>query len=197
MHPPSTPADDAVTRLLIDLSAGDRAAADQLLPLVYAELQRLAHARLRHEREGHTLATVDLVHEAYLRLVDVSRVDWRDRSHFFAVAASVMRRLLVDWARARAADKRGGGQPALSLDALADDGVAAAPRPEALVALDEALGRLALRSQRQARVVECRYFAGLSIDETAAALGVSPTTVKDDWRLARAWLFRDMTTMMR
>ena len=196
MHLHPVPPDDAVTRLLIDLSAGDRDAADRLLPLVYAELQRLAHARLQHERDGHTLATVDLVHEAYLRLVDVTRVDWRDRSHFFAVAATVMRRLLVDWARARAADKRGGGQAALPLDALAADGVAAAPRPEVLVALDEALGRLALRSERQARVVECRYFAGLSIEETAAVVGVSPTTVKDDWRLARAWLFRDMTTMM-
>ena len=196
MLPPPVPGDDQVTRLLIDLSAGDRAAAERLLPLVYAELQRLAHARLRHERDGHTLATVDLVHEAYLRLVDVTRVDWRDRSHFFAVAASVMRRLLVDWARGRAAGKRGGGQAALSLDALPGDGVASPPRPESLVALDEALSRLALRSDRQARVVECRYFAGLSIEETATALGVSPTTVKDDWRLARAWLYRDMTAMM-
>lgn len=185
--------DDSVTHLLIGVSAGDRAAADRLLPLVYGELQRLAHARLRHERDGHTLATVDLVHEAYLRLVDVTHVDWRDRAHFFAVAARVMRRLLVDWARARAAGKRGGGQAALSLDALAPDGVAAPPRPEELVALDEALSRLALRNARQARVVECRYFAGLSVEETAEVLDVSATTVKDDWRLARAWLYRDMT----
>ncbi|HEX9951112.1 MAG TPA: ECF-type sigma factor [Rubricoccaceae bacterium] len=201
---PSPPPD--VTRLLVEMSAGNEAAADTLLPLVYAELLRMAHERLRHEREGHTLATVDLVHEAYLRLVDGAEVGWQDRAHFFAVASSVMRRLLVDWARARRAAKRGDGT-ALSLDAAAggapngavDGGaallerVAAPVRDETLIELDEALTRLTVRSARQARVVECRYFGGLTIEETAEALGVSPSTVKDDWRLARAWLTREMT----
>ena len=191
-----------VTRLLAEMSAGKEAAADELLPLVYAELLRMAHERLRHEREGHTLATVDLVHEAYLRLVDGAEVGWQDRAHFFAVASSVMRRLLVDWARARRAAKRGGDQDARSLDAApggAGDGgallerVAAPVREETLIELDEALTRLATRSERQARVVECRYFGGLTIEETAEALAVSPSTVKDDWRLARAWLTREMT----
>ena len=195
-----------VTRLLVEMSAGNEAAADELLPLVYAELLRMAHERLRHEREGHTLATVDLVHEAYLRLVGGAEVGWQDRAHFFAVASSVMRRLLVDWARARRAAKRGGDQAALSLDAApggvpdgAGDGgallerVAAPVRDETLIELDEALTRLATRSERQARVVECRYFGGLTIEETAEALAVSPSTVKDDWRLARAWLTREMT----
>jgi RNA polymerase sigma factor (TIGR02999 family) len=192
--------DPDVTRLLVDLSAGDRAAADLLYPRVYGELLRLARERLRHERDGHTLATVDLVHEAYLRLVDGAAVGWQDRAHFFAVASSVMRRLLVDWARARRAAKRGGDRQPLSLDAApsgASDGVlldsvAAPVRDDTLIELDEALTRLAARSDRQARVVECRYFGGLTIEETAEALGVSPSTVKDDWRLARAWLYREL-----
>ena len=190
-----------LTRLLTNLSAGDAAAADALLPVVYAELQRLAHERLRSEREGHTLATVDLVHEAYIRLVQGAPVGWQDRSHFYAVASSVMRRILVDWARARRAAKRGGAHGAVSLDAPSGDAgqavlldrVTAPVRDEALLELDEALGRLAERSPRQARVVECRYFGGLSIEETAEALGVSASTVKDDWRLARAWLARELT----
>ena len=195
--------DRDVTRLLVDLSAGHPEAADRLLPLVYAELLRLARERLRHERDGHTLATVDLVHEAYLRLVDGATVGWQDRAHFFAVASSVMRRLLVDWARARRTAKRGGGQSALSLDAgpggsdvgaVLLDHVAAPVRDETLLELDEALTRLAARSERQARVVECRYFGGLTIEETGEALGVSASTVKDDWRLARAWLVREMQT---
>ncbi len=192
-----------VTRLLVELSAGNEAASDKLLPLVYAELLRMARERLRHEREGHTLATVDLVHEAYLRLVDGASIEWQDRAHFFAVASSVMRRLLVDWARARRAAKRGGGLSPLALDAGPDGGdlgavlldhVAAPVRDETLLELDEALTRLAARSERQARVVECRYFGGLTIEETGEALGVSASTVKDDWRLARAWLVREMQT---
>ena len=185
------PAPD-VTQLLLDLSGGDRRAVDQLLPVVYDELRRLAHERLRYERESHTLATTDLVHEAYVRLADGARVEWQGRAHFFAVASGVMRRLLVDWARARRAEKRGGGLPALSLDAFATDIVPAEVRADELLALDEALERLATLSERQARVVECRYFAGLSVDETAEALGLSQTTVKLDWRLARAWLYRDL-----
>lgn len=194
--------DRDVTRLLVCLSAGHPEAADRLFPLVYAELLRLARARLRHERDGHTLATVDLVHEAYLRLVDGATVGWQDRAHFFAVASSVMRRLLVDWARARRTAKRGGGQAPLSLDggpggdlgAVLLDHVAAPVRDETLLELDEALTRLAVRSERQARVVECRYFGGFTIEETGEALGVSASTVKDDWRLARAWLVREMQT---
>ena len=194
--------DRDVTRLLVRLSAGHPEAADRLFPLVYAELLRLARERLRHERDGHTLATVDLVHEAYLRLVDGATVGWQDRAHFFAVASSVMRRLLVDWARARRTAKRGGGQSPLSLDGgpggdlgvVLLDHVAAPVRDETLLELDEALTRLAARSERQARVVECRYFGGLTIEETGEALGVSASTVKDDWRLARAWLVREMQT---
>jgi RNA polymerase sigma factor (TIGR02999 family) len=191
------PAPDAdVTRLLLDLSGGDREAMDRLLPAIYGELRRIAQERLYREREGHTLSTTDLVHEAYLRLVDVTRVQWRDRAHFYAAAAGVMRRLLVDWARARHAAKRGGAADAVSLDALAGEGPAAPARPEELLALDEALDHLRARSERQARVVECRYFAGLSIEETAEALGISPTTVKDDWRIARAWLYRALRTAL-
>ena len=185
------PPDSDVTRLLHDLSGGDAEARDALLGAIYGELRRIAHGALGGERAAHTLTTTELVHEAYLRLVDVTRVSWQDRAHFFAVAARVMRRVLVDWARARRAGKRGGGEVPLSLDDVAG-GVADAGRADELVALDEALDRLAARSERQARVVECRYFAGLTIEETAEALGVSPTTVKQDWVLARTWLFREL-----
>jgi RNA polymerase sigma factor (TIGR02999 family) len=183
-----------VTRLLLDLRAGRSDARADLLAFVYGELRALARAARRRERESLTLATTDLVHEAYLRLVGGAEVTYQDRMHFFAVAAQAMRRILVDWARTRRAQKRGGGQAPLSLDLLLEAG-AGFPidaRADELLALDEALGRLALRSERQAHVVECRYFAGLSIEETAEALGVSPTTVKQDWMLARAWLYREM-----
>jgi RNA polymerase sigma factor (TIGR02999 family) len=186
---PPTP--DDVTRLLLRVSEGDGEAMHRLFPVVYAELQRIARARLRHERPGHTLNTLALVHEAYERLVDQTRVAWQDRGHFYAVAAQVMRRVLVDWARARHAQKRGGGDAPLPLDALPAEPAAPA-QPETLLALDRALDRLALLSERQARVVECRYFAGLSLEETAEALGVSRTTVKDDWKLARTWLYREL-----
>lgn len=183
-----------VTRLLQEHAAGRPAAADRLLAAIYDELRQIARARLRGERDGHTLATTGLVHEAYLRLVDVTRVEWRDRAHFYAAAAGVMRRVLVDWARARAAEKRGGGDAPLSLDALAaagelPDGPAAPAPAEDVLALDEALTALGRLSARQARVVECRYFAGLTVEETAEALGVSAKTVKRDWRLARTWLY--------
>ncbi len=193
-----SPSDLDVTRLLVALSDGDGGAADRLFSVVYDELRKIARARLRAERDGHTLATVDLVHEAYLRLAGGTDVGWQNRAHFFAVASGVMRRLLVDWARARGAAKRGGSARPLSLDGTPGEGgvlidAVAAPVPdETLVALDDALTRLATRSERQARVVECRYFGGLTIEETAEGLGVSPSTVKDDWRLARAWLAREM-----
>ncbi len=189
-----------VTRMLLDLSGGDRAAFDRLVPVVYDELRGMARRHLDRERADHTLSTTALVHAAYVRLVDLTRVSWQDRAHFFAVAAGVMRRILIDWARAARAQKRGGAVAPLSLDAPPPGADAAGgpldppadTRADGLLALDEALDRLARRSERQARVVECRYFAGLTLDETAAALDVSPTTVKQDWRLARAWLYREL-----
>ena len=162
---------------------------EQLLPAIYEELHRIAQGRLNRERDGHTLAATDLVHEAYLRIVDQTQARWQSRAHFFAAASVVMRRLLVDWARARAAAKRGGDDCLVSLDAENISDPSVPMRPDEIVALDEALERLALKSHRQARIVECRYFAGLTVQETAEALGVSPTTVKDDWRLARTWLY--------
>ena len=186
------PSPTDVTRILHDLAGGDDEAMERLLPIIYADLHRIAQERLYRERAGHTLSATDLVHEAYLRLVDQTRAAWRDRAHFFAAASVVMRRLLVDWARARLSAKRGGGEPLVSLDADDAPDPGTPVRPDEILALDEALDRLASRNERQARVVECRYFAGLTIDETAEALGVSPTTVKDDWRLARAWLYREV-----
>ncbi len=187
-----TPKDD-VTRLLDAFGSGDREAAHALLPYVYEELRRIARGHLRRERSDHTLSTTALVHEAYLRLVDQTHAHWQNRAHFFAVAATAMRRILVDYARARRADKRGGGQVLLSLE---EAGELAVTQAEELIALDEALSRLAQHDARQARIVECRYFAGLTIEETAVALGVSPGTVKMGWSMAKAWLFREMTREM-
>lgn len=178
-----------VTRLLDAHGSGDPEAIHRLLPYVYDELRGIAHRHLCRERADHTLSATALVHEVYLRLVDQTRMDWNGRSHFYAVAAIAMRRLLVDYARARRAGKRGGGQPIVSLD---EAGELAETRADELVLLDEALERLARHDARQARVVECRYFAGLTIEETAHALGVSPTTVKADWAMAKAWLYREM-----
>jgi len=184
------PPEGDLTHLLLAFSAGDTGAADRVLPLVYEELRRIAEARLRGELAVRELSTTELVHEAYVRLVDVTRVTWTDRAHFYAVASIVMRRLLVDWARARRAGKRGGAAPHVTLAAAEMLGdLAEVSREDHLLALDDALRGLARRSERQARVVECRYFVGLSIEETAAALGVSASTVRADWRLARAWLF--------
>jgi RNA polymerase sigma factor (TIGR02999 family) len=174
-----------LTALLVDLRAGDPRAVDAILPHVYAELQELAHRQLRAERSDHTLNTTALVHEAYLRLVRQDRVDWQGRAHFLGVAALAMRRILVTYAKARRAEKRGGGVAAGTLD---DALVGADDRPDDLLALDEALDRLAERSERQARVVEMHVFGGLTHEETAAALGVSEPTVRRDWRMARAWL---------
>lgn len=181
---------EQITRLLVDLSDGKQNVLDQLMPLVYEELQRLAHHHLKQERAGHTLSTTALVHEAYLKLVDQSRVQWQNRAHFFAVASMAMRRILVNYARKRKRVKRGGGAPKLSLD----DGleVMSEERAEEIVALDEALTRLAQINERASRVVECRFFGGLTIEETAAALGVAPMTIKRDWRLAKTWLRRDI-----
>ena len=170
---------DSVTKLLIELSNGDRDAVDLLLPVIYDELRKLAANYLRRERPDHTLQPTALVHEAYLRLVDQSRVNWQNRAHFFGVAAQIMRRLLVDHARKHNAAKRGQDFQKLSLDENIDRVV---ERSAELIALDE----------QKARMVELRYFGGLSIEETADVLGVTPTTIKRHWRLAKAWLYGEM-----
>lgn len=178
-----------ITRLLHDFSGGSRNAFDELVPIVYEELHRLARQYIRHESADATICATELVHEAYMKLVDQQRTRWKDRAHFYAIAAQAMRRILIDQARSRKAGKRGGGQPVLQLDACGDIAIVHA---EELIVLDEALSRLAAIDPRQSRVVECRYFAGLTIEETAEVLGISPTTVKQDWSLAKAWLFREM-----
>jgi RNA polymerase sigma factor (TIGR02999 family) len=175
-----------VTELLLAWGGGDAAALDALLPAVYDELRRQAGRALRRETPGHVLQPTALVHEAYLRLVDQRRARWENRAQFFGVAAELMRRILVDHARSRQAAKRGGGAQQVT---LADDAATAEPAFDVL-ALDDALTRLAALDPRQARVVALRYFGGLDIDETAVALGVSPATVKREWVVARAWLRR-------
>lgn len=162
---------------------------DRLLPVIYDELRLLAHRQLAREQSGHTLHTTALVHEAYLRLVDQTRVTARGRAYFFGAAAQAMRRVLIEHARKRKAVKRGGGEPALRLD---EDQIAVDAFATHLVDLDEALDRLAQLSPRQARIVECRFFGGLKTDEIATAIGVSPRTVRNDWTLARAWLYRSL-----
>ena len=184
------PSPTDLTRLLLDWSRGDKTALDRLMPLVYDELRALAERSLRHERSGHTLQGTALVHEAYLKLVDHRQVRWQDRAHFFAVAAQLMRRILVDHARRHGAAKRGSGEPRLPLDE-ADAPAAPAPLGDWL-ALDRALERLGALHERQARTVELRFFGGLTIEETAEVLQVSPATVKNDWSLARGWLYREL-----
>ncbi len=178
-----------VTRLLIDWRGGNQAALDELLPLVYNELRRLAQARLRQEPHGHTLQATALVHEAYVRLVDFDRLTLSDRAHFFAVAARVLRQVLVDHARRKRSDKRGGGATRITLG-----GVSAAAPSKALdvdvIDLDSALEELAALDERLARVVELKFFVGMTLDETAEALQVSHATVERDWAVAKAWLFR-------
>jgi RNA polymerase sigma factor (TIGR02999 family) len=179
-----------VTSLLVAWSQGDDEALAQLVPRVYDELRRIAHHHLRAERPGRTLQTTALVHEAYLRLVDTRRVRWESRAHFLSVAAQAMRRILVDAARARGARKRGGGAAIVPLDEAA---LLAPQREASLIALDEALTALAAVDPRKSRVVELRYFGGLSVEETAAVLHVSPETVHRDWRVAKAWLLRALS----
>jgi RNA polymerase sigma factor (TIGR02999 family) len=180
---------DDVTEVLEQLKAGDSRAADRLLPLVYDEFRALARHYLAQERMNHTLQPTALVHEAYLKLVDQTRVDWQGRSHFFAVAAQAMRRILVDHARSRQREKRGGGRPRVTLD----EAVALSPqKDEDVLALDEALEKLAALDARQAKVVELRFFGGMSVEEVAEALGVSKRTVEGDWTFARAWLSREL-----
>jgi len=186
----NTPSNQDVTQLLLAWRSGDNAALDQLVPLVYDELRRLARLYMRGERAGHMLQTTALVNEAYLRLVDVNKVQWQNRAHFFAIAAQTMRRILVEYARARHYAKRGGGAQQVSLDEAM---VVSEARVAEVVALDEALQSLATFDQRKSQMVELRFFGGLSIEETAEVLGVSPGTVMRDWTLAKTWLQREIT----
>ena len=183
------PTDDGldVTGLLLAWRAGDGDALDRLMPLIYDELRAIAHRQLGHERADHTLGTTDLVHEAYLKLVDQTRVQWTDRTHFFAVAANMMRRILVNYARRMRAQKRGRAPERISLtEAL----LVAEQRADTLVALDEALATLSSIDERLSRVIECRFFGGLSEEETAEVMGVTARTVRRDWVKAKGWLHR-------
>lgn len=185
---------EEITQLLIHLSEGDQEALGELMPLVYDGLQRLARYHLRGERADHTLNTTALVHEAYLKLVDQDRVEWQNRSHFFGVASLAMRRILVNYAKKRSRLKRGGGAVQLSLDdSVQIEWVMTEARAAEIVALDDALAHLEKVSERAARVVECRYFGGLTVEETAEVLNVSPRTVKREWRMAKTWLRRMLT----
>jgi RNA polymerase sigma factor (TIGR02999 family) len=179
-----------VSLLLLAWSNGDQAALDRLVPLVYEELHRLAHRYISRERPGNTLQTTALAHEAYLRLVDAKGVEWQNRAHFFAVAAKTMRRILVDLARARHNLKCGGGAQRISLDGVL---IASPVRGADMLALDEALATLAALNPRQSQVVELRYFGGLTDEEVGEVIKISPRTVRSDWRLAKAWLYRELS----
>jgi RNA polymerase sigma-70 factor (ECF subfamily) len=185
-----TPSPQEVTQLLNDWTNGSEAARDELMPLVYGELRRLAHRHMGRERPGHTLQTSGLVNEAFLRLVDQTNVHWKNRAHFFAIAAQIMRRILVDYARSRLYAKRGGGARQVSLD---EGLIVSEGRSAEVIELDDALKGLAAIDQRKSQIVELRFFGGLSIEETAGVLGVSPGTVMRDWTLAKAWLRKEMT----
>lgn len=177
-----------VTRLLQSLNAGNKQVVDELIPLVYGELRRLAAHYLKNERQGHTLQPTALVHEAFLKLVE-QKTAWQNRSHFFAIAANLMRRILVDYARTHLAEKRGGAAAAAAEKiSLEDAFVFVMEKPSEMIALDEALGRLAAVDPRRARVVELKFFGGLNNEEIAEVLGVHSNTVLRDWKLARAWL---------
>ena len=179
-----------VSELLVEWGRGEAGAREALIPLVYDELRRIARRRLRGERPDHTLQSAALVNEAYVRLIDLKSPPWQNRAHFFGVAARVMRHILVDHARNRLAAKRGGGAPRLTLDTQ----IALLPKPQVdLVALDDALKKLEAFDPQQCRIIEMRFFSGLSIEETASALAISPATVKREWATARAWLHREMS----
>lgn len=185
------PAGERITQLLQAWQQGDARCGEELVPLVYADLRQIARMRLSAERHGHTLQPTALVHEAWLRLMQQHGASWQNRAQFFAIAAQAMRRILVDHARRRQAGKRGAGQAAIQIDDLAD--VLVGPVPdEQMLALDAALERLAALDDRQARIVELRFFGGLSVDETAIVLALSPTTIKREWATARIWLFREV-----
>jgi RNA polymerase sigma-70 factor, ECF subfamily len=186
-HAPDTA---RITELLLAVSEGGREALDQLVPVVYDHLRRIAGAQLRREASSHSLQATALVHEAYLRLVDQRHVHWRNRAHFFGVAASLMRRILVDHARARLADKRGGGLERVTLHG---DEAAGSPRGIDVLALHESLGRMAAFNPRQERIVELRYFGGLTIEEAAEVVGISEATLVREWTIAKAWLRADLS----
>lgn len=185
-----TPSPHEVTQMLVAWGNGDQAARDQLMPLVYDELHRLAHQYMNRERPGHTLQTSALVNEAFVKLVDQKDVHWQNRAHFFGIAAQLMRRILVDHARSRHYAKRGGDARQVSLDEVA---IVSPERAAEVVALDDALTSLAATDPRKSQIVELRFFGGLSIEETAEVLAVSPGTVMRDWTLAKAWLRREIT----
>jgi RNA polymerase sigma factor (TIGR02999 family) len=188
-HPAASPHGE-ITQLLEACSSGERDAFDRLIPLVYGDLRAIAHLRLVSERPDHTLNTTAIVHEAYVKLVDQATATWRDRAHFFAVAARVMRHILIDYARERTAEKRGGGALHLPLD---EDLAGEEPRMVELLALDEALSRLGQKDARLERVVECRFFGGMSMQETAETLGSSLRTTERDWKRARAYLYQALS----
>jgi RNA polymerase sigma factor (TIGR02999 family) len=188
---------ESVTELLQVLRDGDQTAFNALLPLVYDELHRLAGQQRNRWDGDETLDTTALVHEAYFRLADQSAPNWQNKAHFLSVAATAMRQILIDYSKRKRAAKRGGKAPHLSLHdlepALLQSATAAGVRDDIMVALDESLGRLEQVNRRQMRIVECRFFGGMSVEDTAEALGVSPATVKRGWRMAQAWLYRDLT----
>jgi RNA polymerase sigma factor (TIGR02999 family) len=183
------PSDGPITRAFAEPDLGGREGLDRLFPLLYDELYRLASAQLRSERADHTLGATGLIHEAYVKLSGLDRIEWKNRSQFMAVAAQAMRRVLVNHANARRAQKRGGPNEPAPLDEVV---VVCHDRSQEVLELDHALTRLAALDERQARVVECRFFAGMTVDETAEALAVAPATVKRDWTVARAWLHREL-----
>jgi len=180
-----------VTQLLVKWSEGNADALEQLMPLVYKELHLIASRYLRREREGQTLQTTALVHEAYLKMIDQTRVKWQNRAHFFGVAAQAMRHILVDYARSKSSGKRGGSAQKVTLE---ENLIVSAERPEEIVRLDDALKRLAVLDERKSRVVELKFFAGLNIEEIAEVLKISPETVKRDWRFSRNWLLRELSS---
>jgi len=186
---PSLPPQE-VTQLLVDWGNGNQAALDRLMPLVYTELRQLAHRYMRRERPGHTMQTTALIHEAYLRLVDQNQVRWQHQAHFFGIAARLMRQILIEHARSRTRAKRGGGVGTISLDEAA---IVSQARATALLALDDALERLATIDPRKSQVVELRFFGGLSVEEAAQVLNIAPNTVLRDWRMAKAWLRREIS----
>ena len=186
---PDTPSRVEVTQLLVAYGNGDRQALDRLLPLVYSELRQIAGHRLRRERRDHTLNATALVHEAYIKLMDADNISWQNRAHFFAIASRVMRQILISYARKHNAEKRGGGTPDTVLEGKE---ISLGQRADELIALDDALTRLASFDERMAKVVEYRFFGGLTIEETASVLDVSTMTVKRDWNKAKAWLYREL-----
>ena len=189
--PGDLPDTQPVTELLLELRDGHAGAMDRLFPLVYEELRRIAHRAIRGERTGHTLGTTGLVHEAYIRLADQTRLEYRDRGHFYGIAARAMRHILVDYARRHRAAKRGGAKQMIVLD---ESLLGIEERAEALLALDEALTELEALDPRLGQVVQCRYFAGLTEEETAEVVGVTSRTVRRDWLKAKGWLYRQLTS---